>query len=37
MKGYFTRDLCEGIRFERIASTAGVYTHGDFRLRKPSP
>ena len=26
MKGYFTRNLCEGIRFKRIASTAGVYT-----------
>ena len=37
MKGYLTGNLCEGIRFERIASTAGVYTHGDFRLRKPSP
>ena len=37
VKGYFTGSLCEGIRFERIASTAGVYTHGDFQLRKPSP
>ena len=26
MKGYFTRNLCEGIRFERIASTASVAT-----------
>ena len=26
MKGYFTRSLCEGIRFERIASTASVAT-----------
>ena len=37
MKGYFTGSLYEGIRFWRIASTAGVYTHGDFRLKKPSP
>ena len=38
--------LCEGdfygekhreYDFERIASTAGVATHGDFRLREPSP
>ena len=26
MKGYLTGNLCEGIRFERIASTASVAT-----------
>ena len=36
-KGYFTGSPCRGIRFERIASTAGMATHGDFRLKKPSP
>jgi hypothetical protein len=30
MKGYFTGSLCEGIRFERIASTASVATPAIF-------
>jgi len=30
------RVVSADMRFERVASTAGVYTHGDFRLRKPS-
>ena len=36
--GALTEETHQEYDFERIvASTAGVYTHGDFRLREPSP
>ncbi len=37
VKGYFTGRPMKEYDFERIASTAGVRTHGDFRVKEPRP